>query len=183
MLRNMLAVLAVCLVAGAARADSPYFEVKVNQGDGSFVEALCWPNHLEDTLWLQEADYLDRPQAALDMDNTKYGTLGPDGTSGWTLYVWAGYHMVQDTPYEVSATAFAPSRVVGTKYDGTVFADTVMSANENLIWTFAAIPVTTAQWRTKGYKLEVTAVPEPTSLIGFTGMLLSSVVLFRRKLA
>ena len=178
--KSMLAVLTACLIVGSVAADSPYSKVMVNQGDGSYAETLCWPNHLEDTPWVQEADYLDRPQVALDGNATKYGTLGPDNAGSWTVYVWAGYRMVQDTPYEVSALAYGPGRVVGTQPDGTVFADTVIQANETLTWTFYANPATTAQWRTKGYKLEVTAVPEPCSLLGFSSMLLSIVVLRRR---
>lgn len=158
---------------------NPYVVLKVQQGEGIYSEAQAWSDHSQDTLFQTDNYSLDYPWVALDASAVKYTTLGPE-EDGWTAYVWAGYHMTADTPYDMVAEAYGPSQLVCTKYDGVPIFQVIMQAGETRTWTLSATPATASQWRTKGYKVMVSQVPEPSSLMVLAYAVLCFVGTLRR---
>ncbi len=169
-----------CGIVGGQVMANPYVVLKVQQEEGIYSEALTWSDHSQDTLFETDNYSLDYPWVALDFSAVKYTTLGPDEEGSWTAYVWAGYHMTADTPYDLTAVAYGLSQLVCTKYDGTPVFQVLMQTGETQTWTLAATPATASQWRTKGYKVMVTQVPEPSSLIVLASTALCFVGLWRR---
>lgn len=180
MKKFLFVVLLVLLIAGPLRSNTPYLQLTVWHSDGSWVNADCWWDHSQDTLWTAESDYLYQPQIALDQSATKYSSLGLIN-GFWVAYTWAGNRMVVGTAYDLLITANWPSHIKATKPDGTLLFDETLGSGETFNWTFYAIPGTTAQWRTKGNKLEVTPVPEPVSVLMLGAGIIGIAGLYRKR--
>lgn len=177
----MTLVCLICFGLIASASAQPVFTLRVPQSEGVFAEARAWSNHTQDTIFETGNYSLEYPWVALDSSAEKYTTLGPGESDEWTFYVWAGYHMVQGTAFDLSAEAFAPSQIHCTNFDGTEVFHTTLLAGETRTWGLSATPATASQWRTKGYKLEVTPVPEPASITVLAGLMIFSAFLRRRK--
>lgn len=173
----LLCLTGCLLLVGQVIAD-PYLVLKVPQGGETYSQAQLWSDHTNDALFETGNYNLDNPWVALDFGAVKYTTLGPDAIGAWTAYVWAGYHMVANTPYELVVEAYGASDLTCVNYDGTPVFQATLQSGEIRTWTLLATPATASQWRTRGYKVTVTPIPEPTTwlvlvsgLVGFAGVL------------
>ncbi|KKQ18726.1 MAG: hypothetical protein US31_C0002G0071 [Berkelbacteria bacterium GW2011_GWA1_36_9] len=167
------------VIAGPA---NPYLVIIVSQGQGPISEAQSWSDHSQDTIFETGTYSLDRPWVAFDWGADKYTTLGQDEKGGWTAYVWAGYHMVVDSSYDLSIQVFGPSQVICSKPDGSEVFRTMLGTGGTWSWTLSAQPATASQWRTKGYKLAISPVPEPSSVMILAGLMIGFAGLYWRKL-
>lgn len=160
----------------------PYVTLKVSRSDGGFAMAYCWMDELNNASWIQEADYLDQPQIAFDLGSVKYGELGPSVQNDWTAYIWAGNRVVDGTLYNLTILPWGKIRAVAKSADGLVLFDQIVLANGSFSWNFSAVHATTAQWRTKGNKVTIVAVPEPSSFLALSGAIFALTGFLYRRL-
>lgn len=178
-------ILICCFLAGEVLADpaGPYLVITVSQGQGPTSQAQGWSDHSQDLIFETGTYSLDYPWVALDWGADKYTTLGGQNEGGgWTAYVWAGYHMVADSSYDLSIQAFGPSQVICSRSDGSEVFRTTLETGGTWSQTLLAQPATASQWRTKGYKLSISPVPEPASLVVLVSSMIGFAGLYWRKL-
>lgn len=148
-----------------------------------FSVVSCMPNSLTDVLFTTGSyPHTSMNWVALDKGNVKYQNLGPTNGS-WVAYIWSGTQVPLDQLFSVKVDAIEGDYSVKiTKYDGTSIYNGMVLAGQGFAVPLSAVPGTTAQWRTKGYKFECTqVVPEPYGIFYLSAGVISLFSMSRRK--
>lgn len=174
---GLVLILFLFLVSHAATA-LPYLTFLVGT-----TSAEGYLDHLSDSVWVAGSNYLDEPQVALDSSGVKYASLGPNSLGGWTAYVWAGNRVTDGLAYDLTVNPTGSVHLKGYDAGGNILFDQITSSQFS--WTYSAVHATTAQYRTRGNRVEVTpaqtsVVPEPSAIL-VLGAGLSLVGFYRRR--
>lgn len=157
----------LCLVTANSAAAGSLFDLTIPSDLGNQM-AIGASDHSSDTLF-DSANY-DRKStyAVFDYLSTRYSTVGPTNDNSYLAWIWSGTQEPRSS-FDLIFSTFdlAGNMLVEIKLfnfaNGPQIGYQILGANQQ--WAFgnlATNPVTISQWRTQGYKAEITLVPEPT---------------------
>ena len=143
---------------------------------GEFVStATCLTNGVDEEFSTCNMDQTKVSWVALDKKGSKMRNIcSTDGT--WTAYIWSGTKVPAGTEIPVRITAQGNTSWEAILYDktGLKIARNILVNSSQWAFTLSANPVNIRQWQTQGYRVSITAVPEPVSLFVMSLGLLGS---------
>lgn len=129
-------------------------------------------------------DHVKLSWVALNLHAVKTAIMGLNGGTA-TAYIWSGTQVTVDSPFSVivNTTGTAKWLVKLVKYDGTAVLTRNFENIDSFGFDLLAVPAGLQSWQTKGYKLTVLVVPEPSTRFILLIGIFSATICFGRKSA
>lgn len=168
-MKRVVLFIGIVIMAAAAinlAAAGSLFDLTIPSDPGD-QQAIGMSDHSANQLF--DTTSYDRKwtYVAFDYLNTRYSNAGPDAQNSWLGRIWSGTQEVRSNFNLILATYDLPNNLAIelTLYDyanGPEIGRQILLSNQQWAINLPTHPVAISQWRTQGYKAEITLVPEPT---------------------